>query len=151
MKAYREVDHGWNRIMQEVAKLRGNRGGVRVGILGDDQERNVIVGMAQEFGTATIPERSFIRSTIGMMRDKYFGIMGRGWARVLEGKATVYQVLDTLGVVAANDIKTRVTTGEHIPPPLAPETIARKGSSRPLVDTAQMINSVSHEVVGAPK
>ena len=31
-------------------------------------------------------------------------------------------------------------------PPLAPETIARKGSAKPLVDTGHMLNSVDYEV-----
>lgn len=33
-------------------------------------------------------------------------------------------------------------------PPLAPSTIARKGSDKPLIDTGHMWNSVSHEVKG---
>jgi hypothetical protein len=34
-----------------------------------------------------------------------------------------------------------------VPPPNSPRTIARKGSSKTLIDTSQMINSIRAEVV----
>jgi len=63
--------------------------------------------------------------------------------QVIRQKMTLRQMFDIVGLQAANDIKKGVVSGDGIPPPLKPETIRRKKSSRPLVDTGRMIGAVT--------
>ena len=100
----------------------------------------------QEFGSSVapgtrghVPERSFIRSTIAARRGEIASLTASEMKAVLAGTRTVPQALDVIGAQVAAWIKSAVMSGAGIPPPLAPSTIARKGSSRPLVDHGQMI------------
>ena len=67
--------------------------------------------------------------------------MGANIHRVFQKRATLPQLLNTLGAKAAADVKNTIRQG--IPPPNSPETIRRKGSSRPLIDTGQLINAIT--------
>ena len=49
------------------------------------------------------------------------------------------------GMVGRDACKNYITDGTHLAPN-APETIARKGSDLPLVDTASMLNSITYAV-----
>ena len=81
----------------------------------------------------------------------------------MEGKiASVDKALNAAGDTAVQSVKTRTTAG--VPPPLAPRTMAARrrkhkntatgasplppqfGGFTPLVDTAQMLNSVTYVV-----
>lgn len=133
---------------------------VKVGVLGGAKDArqggeigNVELAMIHEFGSpkAGIPERSFIRSTFEMGKAGYVADFRRLLVAVVEGKMTVPRALGLMGLKISSDIKKRVTSGTGIPPPNAPSTIAAKGSSRPLIDTGRLVNSVSHEVVMTDK
>jgi len=54
--------------------------------------------------------------------------------------------LNRAGQVAANAVKSWFTTPENQWAPNSPETIAKKGSDRPLIDTGQLRRSVSFVV-----
>ena len=106
-----------------------------------------------EFGSpaAGIPERSFIRSTLQVHEREALRHKTAELCRaVILGAMSVDQALNLLGVWATAAIRRSITTGK-ITPPLKQATIDRKGSSRPLVDTGQLINSITHEVVAAGK
>jgi hypothetical protein len=49
-----------------------------------------------------------------------------------------------IGMRVVGDIQDRISDG--IPPPNSPITIARKGSSKPLIDSGQLRQSISFEV-----
>lgn len=155
----KRVDKGFDKF-RAAYKALGNRSHVNVGILGNIKNTrknedgaeltNVEIGAIHEFGSPAerIPERSFLRSTMKLNRAAYMRTLRATVRdRVLQGKATMVQVLNAMGARIANDIKNRITQGAGIPPPLSPQTIARKGSSRPLVDTGQLVNSITWAVV----
>lgn len=131
-----------------------NTGGARVlvGIQGKDAQidreglTNVALGMIHEFGTidGNIPERSFIRATIDTHIDKYFKVTAKLSAKVVVGDMTEKKALDILGQLVVSDIQSFIEAG--IAPALKPETIARKGSSVPLIDTGVLKNSITSEV-----
>lgn len=54
------------------------------------------------------------------------------------------RVLERVGARFENDILDRIRA--HIPPPLSPETIRRKGSTTPLIDTGQLVGSITHQI-----
>ncbi|MDF7681191.1 hypothetical protein PT300_11600 [Enterobacteriaceae bacterium ESL0689] len=49
-----------------------------------------------------------------------------------------------MGEKLAGEVKRKIQSG--IAPPLDPKTIARKGSSRPLIDTGNLLQSITYEV-----
>ncbi|MCX8207429.1 MAG: hypothetical protein N3G75_06315 [Methanothrix sp.] len=58
------------------------------------------------------------------------------------------QSMEKIGVLLENAIIERIRA--HIPPPLKPETVRRKGSSTPLIDTGQLIGSITHQIRAEP-
>lgn len=93
-----------------------------------------------EFGTETIPERSFVRAAFDKNRAKYEKTTKVLLGRIYESKVSVERALDILGLMIENDIKSMIRNGSF--EPLSIVTITKKGSDKPLIDTAQMINSV---------
>lgn len=154
---FREVDKGWNALRQSMKSLEQNKSYVKIGVLDDGKGAeirdgglsNAEIAAIHEFGSADgrIPERSFVRSTWEAKESEYLAMMKKLVRGVYEGKMSVEKALNVAGARIANDIKNRVTQGPGIPPPLAASTIARKGSSRPLIDTGRMINSLAWKVV----
>lgn len=104
------------------------------------------VAMVHEHGSPAqgIPMRQFFRPTIAAESGKWMRQIGDGAKAVLEGRRTALQVLETVALGAAGDVAKsieRVTS-----PPLKPATIKNKitpGNTKPLVDSGQMIQSVT--------
>lgn len=153
------VDHGWDAIVKAVKAAKAQNSYVKVGILGDDPKStraegtlsNVEIGAVHEFGSpaANIPERSFLRSTVDAHKEAYNQHIEDAARDVVHGKYTVEQTLNRLGARAAADVKATIRKG--IPPPLQPETVARKGSTKPLVDTGQLISSITWKITSTDK
>jgi hypothetical protein len=96
-----------------------------------------------------IPERSFIRKTVDIKRRQIVALSKNLAAKVLDGSQTREKALAMIGVFTQGEIRARMSRG--IPPPLKPATVARKGSSKPLIDTGQLRASVDSEVRGKKK
>ena len=102
-----------------------------------------------EFGSpkANIPERSFIRRTFNEPEGK--AELGALYAKlakaVINGKMTAEKAIELLGMTMAAMVKKRITV-YGLWPPNHPDTVARKGSSTPLVDTGQLVGSITYEV-----
>lgn len=104
------------------------------------------LGAIHEFGSDAepgepgyVPERSYLRSTLANRRADIARLTAEQMRAVLAGKRTAEQALEAIGMQIVAWIKLAVMSGDGIPPPLSPETVARKGSSRPLVDHGQLI------------
>ncbi len=104
------------------------------------------VGAAHEFGTKNIPERSFIRRTLEEKRVKIKDTFRRAATAVVKRNISPENALNQLGSYLAGEIQATIKSGPPIPPPLHPSTIARKKSSRPLVDTGRLNQSISWRV-----
>lgn len=104
------------------------------------------VAAIHEFGSAdgTIPERSFMRSAMNENKDKIINESKRQINHVLEGTQTQKQALAVVAELIAQQIKNKILAGPFAA--LADSTVKKKGSSKPLVDTAQMLNSVEWEL-----
>lgn len=63
---------------------------------------------------------------------------------VVDGKTTVYRALMRVGQEHADDIKAKIRS--NISPANAASTIARKKSSKTLIDTGAMLQSVTATV-----
>lgn len=100
--------------------------------------------LIQEYGTDKIPSRPFMRLTIAKNQEKWKKLIEEFYDP--EGDGLDFEtVMRRIGVVMAGDMKASI--GSNIPPPNSPETIKRKGSSRTLIDTGTLRNSIHSEVI----
>lgn len=169
MAAVTDKDNGYNELVAFFDALEDEPegAGVYVGIRqgkGAEHDADSDVTLAEyatenEFGTAKIPERSFLRSTMDEQAEKYQGMIAQAVTTTIDnarGSTSVVRgfvglggfrtALERLGVVAVGDVKRKIVTGPFTPN--SPVTIARKGSSRPLIDTGRLRNSIESEVRG---
>ena len=118
---------------------------VKVGLVaGEADSDNIDKAMWNEFGTAHIPERPFLRNAMRNNTAAYRNAMRMVAAKILRGETTLAIVLAKLGQQASDDVKAEITALSD--PPNAPATIARKESSNPLIDTGEMRNSVTWKI-----
>ena len=136
----RTIDRGWDDILAAIIALPGSE--VSIGVLGKAGQDIVNRATFNEFGTRTIPERSFIRSTFDENLKKYENLTRREARKI--GVQSTAAFLKRLGLRAEADIKRKIVKLKT--PPNAPATIAAKGSSNPLIDTGRMRQSISHEI-----
>lgn len=159
----KDIDRGWRRFMGDVKEF--NRYYTKVGLpenatvappskmgSGHEEVLNmselVTIGAVHEFGAPNrnIPERSFMRSAIDQNVDKITAVQKELFSRVVKGQS-VRLALGTLGSVVERLTKKQIRDGNF--ESLAESTEIRKKSTKPLIDTAQMINSIQHvEVIG---
>lgn len=101
------------------------------------------LGLLHEFGApgADIPERSWLRSALAARRADIAALKVATFKRVLAGELQPRAALDLIGMQLVAWIKAGIVAG--IKPDLATETILRKGSTKPLIDDGQFINSIT--------
>ena len=92
-----------------------------------------------------IPERSYLRAGFDTYANEVQGKMEYLLGQVLDGKTTGRHALNALGGFVATRIQAYLTDLKT--PPLAESTIKRKGSSNPLIDTGQLRDSITWQVV----
>lgn len=102
------------------------------------------IGYAHEYGTVTLPERSFMRSTIQAKKKEIIALQKKLLKQIVNGKMKVEDGLRLLGEFMSDAITQKIVSITS--PPNTPETIAAKGSSNPLIDTGQTKNSITYEV-----
>lgn len=137
---------------------------------------NLEVAIYNEFGApeANVPERSFLRASFLKNKPEYVQHLERLLKAAVERGYDVHKGLGIIGLKATNDVRSFIKDGEHVPPPNAASTIRRKvekgrwkieqdhkktgaaiealeaeaaANVRTLVDTGQLVNSITHEVV----
>lgn len=155
-----DTDRGARALAESLRALGKAR--VRVGVLADAPKKTgtrtgkrgrqiqqaatlAEVAAAHEFGTATIPQRSFIRATVDLKAGEIGALQEKLAAQVAEGKITPEVAMERLGAAAQGMVQVRIAEG--IGPALAPATVARKGSDKQLVDTGQLRSSVTYQVL----
>ena len=128
---------------------------VKVGfVAGTSAQGSIQKAVWNEFGTrggrsgggwgGPIPERPFMRNAMRNNSQKYRNALRNSAAKIMRGKTTTDVVLAKLGNLAQDDIKASITSLSS--PPNSPVTIARKGSSNPLIDTGEMRGDVRYKV-----
>lgn len=160
----RNIDKGWEALMSAVRAQAADNISVKVGVIGGsrtgDDLTNAEIAMVHEYGSpaAGIPERSFLRASIDLNREKYRAYMHRTVGKLLDkwvlsrksGPVDLTLAFERLGLMAAADVKRLMRLSGYFVP-LKPETMRRKGSSKPLIDTGQLINSITYEITHGKK
>jgi len=121
-----------------------------VGILGSAgayAEGTSIVDVAvfNEFGTETIPARPFMRRTEELYSDRLQGFVLALAKGVMSGLVHPSTILDQIGLRYQSWVRQTIRDAYQWAAPNAPSTIARKGSSKPLIDTGRLHGAVNYE------
>jgi hypothetical protein len=111
------------------------------------------IAAVHEFGTTragrgnsvTIPARPFMQPALYQNKKKLGQLSKRFSTEVMTGKRTVKNSLELMGEFMVGNIQKAIDDVEE--PPLSAATILAKGSSKPLIDTGQMKNSVTYIVM----
>lgn len=138
-------------VFDELKKrLVGDGKVVHVGIQEGKKETDgtpvAMIAAVHEYGSPSqgIPERPFLRVAIQKNRTKYVRLNRINIVKMMRGQMQMEQALGLLGEMAKGDVVTEIKSGDFAP--LKAATIKRKGSSRPLIDTGQMVQSMQWEL-----
>ena len=147
-------DRGYRKFVSRVASLHTPRG-VTIGIhaqAGAEEHAEahgvhanrpltvLEVAVINEFGLG-VPERSFIRAWFDSAQPQNQALAEHMLRRILKGEIDLETALAQMGAKFAGEVQKFIAAG--VPPPNAPLTIARKGSSKPLIDSGQMRQAVT--------
>jgi hypothetical protein len=132
-------------------RVSGRPNYVRVGLpdaLHEDTKITIAeLGAIHEYGApkAGIPERPFLHPAIREGLPQITRLQAVIGLDVQNGKTTKADGLERLGLLGQRLVQQKIRHGEFVP--LKPATIARKkGSTKPLIDTGQMMQSVTFAV-----
>lgn len=145
----KDSDHGYRDLVKRIYGLKKPR--VAAGIFEADGgapagggKTIIEIAVWNEFGNGTAPARSFIRAWFDENQDQIRGILFPLLRSVIAKRLTKEKALEQFGLWMQASIQRRIASG--ISPGNRPSTIAKKGSSTPLVDTGQLRTSVSFAV-----
>ena len=99
----------------------------------------VDIARINHYGTDKIPARPFLDVSIAQKQ----GILIKSVNSDLRRCLTPDEAMDRLGARAVGVVQSYITKLRN--PPNSPSTIARKGSSNPLIDTGLMRQSVTYQ------
>lgn len=105
------------------------------------------VATIHEFGTEHIPARPFMRPAVADYGQEWLDLLAQGARAAAQGGISARDVLEMVTLKAAGDVGKAIQAVTA--PALSPVTIARKGHSKPLIDTGQMFQSVTGKVESA--
>ena len=105
------------------------------------------LALIHERGSAAnnIPARPFMKQTRQRAEGRFARLLRRLYKQVVDGKVRPFEGLSKLGMAYEGEMKNTFTTGSFTPN--KPATIKRKGSSRPLIDTGHLRQSITSKVV----
>lgn len=151
-----DLDLGFKAILEEISRtgarqvLVGIQEGAKTHVQsqkGRTQKAGISIAeyaAQNEFGTDKIPERSFMRSTFDERFSDIQTLVFTQFGLVIDQKITLDVAFNRIGLGITGMIQQKIR--QIRTPPNSPVTIARKGSSKPLIDFGQMIASVRHVV-----
>lgn len=132
-------------LSKQVKKLQG-REFVTVGIHEsagqhkDSEDTVATIGARNHFGIG-VSARPWLDVGVASGKSEY----GRALKNAIENNEDSRTILNRIGILAVGATQQYITDLDT--PPNSPETIVRKGSSNPLIDTGQMRASVTHKIV----
>jgi len=127
-----------------LSKYKDMNASVRVGVLENatypDGTPVAMVAFWNEYGTRTSPVRAFFRTTVSENK--------KNWVLSVQNLMKIHndpkQVMGLIGVHMQEQIVQSINTWSD--PPNSAYTIAKKGSSKPLIETGVLMGSISFEV-----
>lgn len=151
------IDKGWDGIVRDLREIGNSY--AKVGLPADGSTRGrksmselIDVGFTHEFGydPRNIPERSFMRTSFDQKSEFIAAKQQEAIDKVREGLATPRAALAELADEGVEIIKEKINTEDPSWDKLSDVTVAKKGTSKMLVETGQMINSMQSKVIMSP-
>jgi hypothetical protein len=108
---------------------------------------NATLAYIHEHGSPArnIPARPFLAPGLKRAQSAMVGVLKAAIAAAVRGdRGAVERGLNQAGVIGVDSVQHQIRTGPHAP--LKAATIRRKGSSKPLIDTGQMLQSVTYVI-----
>lgn len=127
-----------DKILKDIASLDGTV--VSAGVM---DSKNATKAAINEYGTSKIPQRPFMRTATTRHGKSWGSKSAKAVKSVMKGMP-ISQVTELVGMQMKADISSTLTNGPWTPN--APSTIAKKGSSRPLIDTGELRASINYKV-----
>lgn len=97
-----------------------------------------------EFGTEHSPSRPFMRQTLKDQREEITKFARDRAKGVVNGSMSAQMALNGIGSYVKGRMQAEIRDGEF--EPNAPSTVAHKGSSKPLIDTGRMRQSIVYVI-----
>lgn len=110
----------------------------------DDGPDLVDVALWNELGTDTIPSRPFLAQTADQHGDEIKDNAVKMVEQLLNGRWTAKDTLNRIGVMTVGFVQNQIKDGDFVPN--APSTVRMKQSEQPLIDTAQLRQSIRHKI-----
>lgn len=141
-----------------LAQLKGANFEISIGVHTDDANHThgsgegLTVGDIagfHEYGTQTVPQRSWCRAWFDERQAEIRTVLKQEIGAAMKGKRPLPIALERAALRFEGSVKQRIA--QNIPPPLAPATIKRKGSSVALIDTGALRNAIRARVNGGQK
>ena len=131
-------------LSKALSKYKDMNASVRVGVLENatypDGTPVAMVAFWNEYGTRTSPVRAFFRTTVSENK--------KNWVLSVQNLMKIHndpkQVMGLIGVHMQEQIVQSINTWSD--PPNSAYTIAKKGSSKPLIETGVLMRSIKSEV-----
>jgi len=160
------IDRGWNKILKSLKDIDNSY--VKIGVISGGgkkkyttrgsvkgkkvrNESSLTMNMVKlatihEFGSHPnhIPARPFMKQAFDTKKNLINGYKKILINRIYKRQISVERALWKLGLFHQKNVKTIFTQGRF--QPNKPMTKARKKSSRPLIDTGRLRNSIDYEV-----
>ena len=127
-----------DKILKDITRLDGAV--VSAGVM---DSKNATKAAINEYGTSKIPQRPFMRTAVSRHGKSWGEKSAKAVQSVMKGMP-ISQVTELVGMQMKADISSTLTNGPWTPN--APSTIAKKGSSRPLIDTGELRASITYKV-----
>ena len=129
----------FEKMLKELSQMEV-RIGFQHGKATEDDGTDVCdVAAWNELGTERSPSRPFLRKSVDENEEKIKSFLQSKRQDLVRGVPTE-QILKEIGIFQKDLIQEKITEGDFAPN--APSTVRQKGSSKPLIDTGRMRQSV---------
>ncbi len=140
-------DKKYRKIEKQLLKFM--KGWILVGLFEGERHTGGIatvaeIGFFNEFGTINTPERSWMRSWFDANKKRIHKMFIKMTNLIKELKINAQTALKRIGEWTVGELKKSIIKLDS--PANAFSTISKKGSSNPLIDTGQMLNSIRYEI-----
>ena len=125
-------------ILKDITRLDGTV--VSAGVM---DSKNATKAAINEYGTSKIPQRPFMRTAVSRHGKSWGAKSAKAVQSVMKGMP-ISQATELVGMQMKADISSTLTNGPWTPNSAV--TIAKKGSSRPLIDTGELRASITYKV-----
>lgn len=147
MAVVEDKDYGFDAIIGNLKALGGEE--ISVGVLRTaGKEKNgtdlVDVAVYNEYGTKKIPPRPFLRQATDKFGSKWQDFIEQCVDKIIARQIGETQALNWIGLKAQTDIQNTIDNGTF--KPNAPSTIARKKSSKPLINIGTLRGAIRYRI-----